>query len=84
VNKNQSAVGATTTNLKSAAALGPELLITTESLPWRRQLGPLGWTVLQHLALSSHFSDRGWTVGVGVRDIATGLGVTKDTAARGV
>jgi hypothetical protein len=50
----------------------------------RRHLGPLGWTVLQHLALNSRSTDRGWVVGVGVRHIAAGLGVTKDTAAHWV
>jgi hypothetical protein len=83
VTRNQSAESATRTN-HNGAPPGPELLITAESLPWRQQLGPLGWTVLQHLALSCRSTDRGWAVAVGVRDIAAGLGVTKDTAARAV
>jgi hypothetical protein len=60
------------------------LVIAAESLPWPRRVGPLAWTALQHLALSSHHTDQGWAVAVGVRDIAVGLGVTKDTVARAV
>jgi hypothetical protein len=68
----------------NGAPPGPVLVIAGESLPWRRRVGPLAWTALQHLALSSHHTDQGWAVVAGVRDIAVGLGVTKDTAARAV
>jgi DNA-binding MarR family transcriptional regulator len=51
---------------------------------WRRRLGPLAWVALEHLALSSQRTDQGWIAPVGVRDVAEGLGVTKDTAARAV
>jgi hypothetical protein len=68
----------------NGAPPGPVLVIAGESLPWRRRVGPLAWTALQHLALSSHHTDQGWAVAAGVRDIAVGLGVTKDTAARAV
>jgi hypothetical protein len=47
-------------------------------------MGPLAWTALQHLALTSQRTDQGWAVAVGVREIAAGLGVTKDTAARAI
>ncbi len=62
----------------------PALVITADSLPWRRRLGSLAWTALQQLALSSHHTEQGWAAPVGVRDVAQGLRVTKDTAARAV
>jgi hypothetical protein len=61
------------------------LVITTESGQLRRRLGPLAWMVLQHLALNCCCMEGGgWAAAVGVREIASGVGVTKDTAARGV
>jgi hypothetical protein len=60
------------------------LVVTAESSHVRRDLGPLAWTTLQHLALNSHRTAQGWAVGMGVRQVAAGLGVTKDTAARAV
>lgn len=66
--------------LPAAAALVTE----PPAAAWRRRLGPLAWVALEHLALSSHLSDQGWVAPMGVRDVATGIGVTKDTAARAV
>lgn len=60
------------------------LVITADSLPLWRRLGPLAWMTLQYLALNSHRSKQGWAAPVGVRDIAAGIGVTKDTAAGAV
>ena len=60
------------------------LVVTAESSNLRRDLGPLAWTTLQHLALNSYPTAQGWAVGMGVRQVAAGLGVTKDTAARAV
>jgi hypothetical protein len=37
---------------------------------------------LQYLALSSQCVEGDWAAAVGVRDVAAGMGVTKDTAAR--
>jgi hypothetical protein len=83
VNQNQSAVIATEPK-QNGAPPGPALVIATQSLPLQRRVGPLAWTALQHLALRSDRTDQGWAVAVGVRDIAAGLGVTKDTAARAI
>ncbi len=66
--------------LPAAAALVTEPPVAA----WLRRLGPLAWVALEHLALSSHLSDQGWVAPVGVRDVATGINVTKDTAARAV
>lgn len=63
---------------------GPTLLINGDSQGWRRQLGPLAWAALEHLALAAEPHELGWAAPVGVRDVAAGLGVTKDTAARAV
>ena len=60
------------------------LVIGTDSRHWRRQLGPLAWAALEHLALAAHSDHHGWAAPLGVRDIAAGIGVTKDTAARAV
>lgn len=62
----------------------PVLVIDADSQAWWRRTGPLAWTVLQHLALRAHHGEQGWTAPLGVRDIAAGLGVTKDTAARAI
>ena len=58
---------------------GPALLIVAGGLSLARQLGPLPWTALQHLAFASQPTNDGWAAAVGVRDIAAGIGVTKDT-----
>ena len=63
---------------------GPVLLVAVESRAWRRQLGALAWAALEHLALAAQLDELGWAAPVGVRDVAAGLGVTKDTAARAV
>ena len=60
----------------------PALVIASESLLWQRRLTPRAWTALQHLALRSRRTQQGWAAAVGVRDVAAGIGVTKDTAAR--
>ena len=60
------------------------LVIGTDSRHWRRRLGPLAWAALEHLALAAHPDHHGWAAPLGVRDIAAGIGVTKDTAARAV
>jgi hypothetical protein len=66
------------------SAAAPALVIAPGSQPWAQRLGPLAWTTLQHLALASQATDNGRAAAVGVRDIAAGIGVTKDTAARAV
>jgi hypothetical protein len=63
---------------------GPMLVIGPESRQWRRKLGALAWAALEHLALSARQDEQGWAAPVGVRDVATAIGVTKDTAARAV
>ena len=60
------------------------LVIGTDSRHWRRRLGPLAWAALEPLALAAHPDHHGWAAPLGVRDIAAGIGVTKDTAARAV
>jgi DNA-binding MarR family transcriptional regulator len=60
------------------------LVIGNESLLWQRRLTPRAWTALQHLALCSRRTEHGWAAAVGVRDVAAGIGVTKDTAARAI
>ena len=65
-------------------SVGPALVIGIDSQPWRRRLGPLAWAALEHLALAAHPDHHGWAAPLGVRDIAAGIGVTKDTAARAV
>jgi hypothetical protein len=60
------------------------LLLGSESRLWRRQLGALAWVALEELALASHRDHQGWAAPVGVRDIASAIGTTQDTAARAV
>ena len=62
----------------------PALVIGSDSLVWQQRLTPRAWATLQHLALRSRRTQQGWTAAVGVRDVAAGIGVTKDTAARAV
>ena len=57
------------------------LVIKADSRLWRRRLGPLAWAALEHLALAAHPDHHGWAAPLGVRDVAGGIGVTKDTAA---
>lgn len=60
------------------------LFISAQSDALRRGLGPMAWAALEHLALAAH-QDRGmWVAPVGVRDVAAGVGITKDSAARAV
>ncbi len=47
----------------------------------RARLGPTAWLVLEELLLRG--DGRGW-VGEGVRGLAAGLGLDKDTVARGL
>jgi len=61
---------------------GPTLLIGPQSRQWRRQLGPLAWAALEHLALAARPHQQAWAAPIGVRDAAAGLAITKDTAAR--
>src|SRR5262245_31794031 len=60
------------------------LLLGSESRHWRRQLGALAWVAQEELALASHRDHQGWAAPLGVRDIASAIGTTKDTAARAV
>jgi DNA-binding transcriptional ArsR family regulator len=60
------------------------LLVGPESRQWRRQLGALAWVALEELALAAHPDDQGWAAPLGVREIASAIGTTKDTAARAV
>ena len=61
-----------------------DLTVTAQSRLWRRRLGPLAWAALEDLALAANHPERGSVTPVGVRDIASRVGVTKDTAARAV
>lgn len=63
---------------------GCVLVLSGDSKAWRRRLGPLAWAALEHMALAAHPEGVGWVVPVGVRDVAAGIGVTKDTAARAI
>ena len=60
-----SAIAAAGNGQLTAAAL----VITPDSVLLRRQLGPLAWMALQHLALNCHRTEGGWAAGLGVRDI---------------
>src|SRR6516164_5019730 len=60
------------------------LIVGDASRRWRRQLGALAWAALEELALGAHRDDRGWAAPVGVRDIAAGVGTTRESAARAV
>ena len=50
----------------------------------RGRLGPVAWVVFEALALAAERDDAGWIAPLGVRDLAAGLGMNKDTAARAV
>lgn len=61
-------------------------VVASEAAPLRRELGPLAWFIFEELVLAA---DRDPTTGelraaIGVRDLAASLGMSKDTAARGV
>jgi hypothetical protein len=60
------------------------VLLGPESRRWRRQLGALAWVALEELALAPHRDHQGWAARLGVRDIASAIGTTMDTAARAV
>jgi hypothetical protein len=62
----------------------PWLRVDAGSRAWRRRLGALPWAALEELALTAHLTNQGWVAIVGVRQLATSIGVTKDTAARSV
>ncbi|MHB1446754.1 MAG: hypothetical protein ACYCZV_14020 [Acidimicrobiales bacterium] len=64
------------------AGSGGLVVIGGEARPLRRSLGALAWFVLEELALRAGRDDQGWVVFGGVRGLAAGLGVNKDTAAR--
>ncbi len=65
-------------------ATSAELVLTPASRAWRRRLGALAWAALEDLALAAHGSEQGWVAPVGVRAVASSIGVTKDTAARAI
>lgn len=50
----------------------------------RGRVGPVPWVVFEALALAAERDDAGWIAALGVRDLAAGLGMNKDTAARAV
>ena len=58
------------------------LVVAGPSRASRRQLGPLAWAVLEELALVAQRDDAGWVAPVGVRHVASAIGINKDTAAR--
>lgn len=60
------------------------LFISRQSEALRRELGPMAWAALEHLALAAHQNHGTWVAPVGVRDVAAGVGITNDTAARAV
>jgi len=64
------------------AESGGLLVIGGEARPLRRRLGALAWVVLEEMALRAGRDDQGWVAFGGVRGLAGGLGVNKDTAAR--
>lgn len=67
---------------KSAA----RLTLDAEVAATRRELGPLAWFVLEELALRASPEGEAGVLSApaGVRDLAAALGISKDTAARGV
>lgn len=83
LNPNEPAQPATDAGTEDAG-VRPVLLLDTDSAAWYRKLGPLPWMALQHLALHAHRTDEGWAAPLGVRGLAAGIGVTKDTAARAI
>ena len=61
------------------------LTISGQAASVRRRLGPLAWVILEELALRAERCDGGTlSARVGVRDLAAALGMSKDTAARGL
>lgn len=62
------------------------MVVGSKAAPLRRELGPLAWFVLEELVLAAD-EDPGTgelRSGVGVRDLAASLGMSKDTVARGL
>jgi hypothetical protein len=59
-------------------------MIVGSSRALRRQLGAVAWAVLEDLALVAHRGPTDWAAAVGVREVAKGIGINKDTAARAV
>jgi hypothetical protein len=63
---------------------GHRLIVGPTSTRTRRALGPLAWAVLEELALSADAGHGARTSRLGVRDLASVMGLSKDTAARGL
>jgi hypothetical protein len=60
-----------------------ELVVSAASGELRRSVGPVGWSALELLALAAQLDAAGkLVVTVGVRDLAAGLGVGRDAAAK--
>jgi len=60
------------------------VVVSGASRAWRRRLGAVAWAALEDLALAARRDHAGWVAPVGVRDVAAGIGINKDTAARAV
>jgi hypothetical protein len=63
---------------------GLVLVVGPSSRVWRRRLGAAAWAAFEDLALVALPDATGWVAPVGVRDVAAGIGVNKDSAARAV
>lgn len=61
---------------------GNQIILDPRSRSWRRRLGALPWAVFEELAHQARPGEGDWIAPIGVRDLGTALGVTKDTAAR--
>lgn len=59
-------------------------VVLTPECAARGRVGPVPWVAFESLALAAERDDTGWIAVLGVRDIATTLGMNKDTAARAV
>jgi hypothetical protein len=60
------------------------LTVANDASATRRELGPLPWLVLEELVLHAEREEGELSSPVGVRELAMTLGISKDTAARGV
>jgi hypothetical protein len=59
-----------------------ELVVGTQSVDARRELGVVAWSVLEVVALGGSLDNSGrWVTHTNVRDIAQRLGIGKDRAA---
>jgi DNA-binding transcriptional ArsR family regulator len=68
-----------------ASPSDPSLVVARSSTAARRQVGPLGWAVLEELALAAaEHPDGGLVCEHGTRELAARLGLSKDTVARGL